>query len=341
MAKSVKLADIAEKVGVSVVTVSKALSGQKGVSEQMREKIIKLADELGYKQPSASVKETSEGSGYNIGILIHEKHFSKYNSFYLQMYQMLSARISDMQSYSMLEVITYNMEDELILSNMLREKRVSSLILLGEFSKEYCAFLKKNVSVPTVYLDFNDENQEMQSVISDSFYGSYYLTNYLFEKGHTDIAFVGSLLQTASITDRYLGYLKAMMEHGITPGKDRIIEDRDKDTGIIFEAHKFKLPSKMPTAFVCNCDLTAGELIKKLEEKGYNVPDDISVVGYDNFIFPGVCDVKITTYEVDMKQMVDRTISIVESLLQGKTVDQHVHIVTGHIVEKESVKSIK
>jgi LacI family transcriptional regulator/LacI family purine nucleotide synthesis repressor len=96
MAKSVKLADIAEKVGVSVVTVSKALSGQKGVSEQMREKIIKLADELGYKQPSASVKETSEGSGYNIGILIHEKHFSKYNSFYLQMYQMLSARISDM-----------------------------------------------------------------------------------------------------------------------------------------------------------------------------------------------------------------------------------------------------
>ena len=59
MAKAVKLADIAEQLGVSTVTVSKALSGQKGVSEAMREKIKQLADELGYKQPSAVKKEKS------------------------------------------------------------------------------------------------------------------------------------------------------------------------------------------------------------------------------------------------------------------------------------------
>ena len=57
MAKAVKLADIAKEFGVSTVTVSKALSGQKGVSEEMREKIVNLADELGYKQPSAAKKE--------------------------------------------------------------------------------------------------------------------------------------------------------------------------------------------------------------------------------------------------------------------------------------------
>ena len=66
MAKAVKLADIAEQLGVSTVTVSKALSGQKGVSEAMREKIKQLADELGYKQPSAAKKEKSAKS-YNIG----------------------------------------------------------------------------------------------------------------------------------------------------------------------------------------------------------------------------------------------------------------------------------
>ena len=59
MAKAVKLADIAQQVGVSAVTVSKALSGQKGVSEEMRQRIQKLADELGYKQPSALHKEKS------------------------------------------------------------------------------------------------------------------------------------------------------------------------------------------------------------------------------------------------------------------------------------------
>lgn len=71
MAKAVKLADIAEQLGVSTVTVSKALSGQKGVSEAMREKIKQLADELGYKQPSAVKKEKSVKS-YNIGVLVSE-----------------------------------------------------------------------------------------------------------------------------------------------------------------------------------------------------------------------------------------------------------------------------
>ena len=69
MAKAVKLADIAEQVGVSTVTVSKALSGQKGVSEEMREKIKNLAEELGYRSPSETKRQSAEKQ-YNIGVLI-------------------------------------------------------------------------------------------------------------------------------------------------------------------------------------------------------------------------------------------------------------------------------
>ena len=72
MAKAIKLADIAERVGVSTVTVSKALSGQKGVSEEVREKIRSIAEELGYQQPSAARKSQNQKS-YNIGILISER----------------------------------------------------------------------------------------------------------------------------------------------------------------------------------------------------------------------------------------------------------------------------
>lgn len=85
MAKAVKLADIAGQLGVSTVTVSKALSGQKGVSEELREKIKTLADEMGYKQPSARRREHAVKS-YNIGVLIAEHWLDKYDSFYLQMY---------------------------------------------------------------------------------------------------------------------------------------------------------------------------------------------------------------------------------------------------------------
>lgn len=82
MAKAVKLADIAERVGVSTVTVSKALSGQKGVSEEVREKIRSIAEELGYQQPSAARKSQNQKS-YNIGILISERFLDKYESFLL------------------------------------------------------------------------------------------------------------------------------------------------------------------------------------------------------------------------------------------------------------------
>ena len=91
MAKAVKLADIAERVGVSTVTVSKALSGQKGVSEEVREKIRSIAEELGYQQPSAARKSQNQKS-YNIGILISERFLDKYESFYWQMYQAVATR---------------------------------------------------------------------------------------------------------------------------------------------------------------------------------------------------------------------------------------------------------
>ena len=88
MAKAVRLADIAKEVGVSTVTVSKALSGQKGVSEQMRERIRKLAEELGYRQPSAARLENAiRRSSYQIGVLVEESYLEKYDSFYWQMYQ--------------------------------------------------------------------------------------------------------------------------------------------------------------------------------------------------------------------------------------------------------------
>ncbi len=339
MAKTVKMADIAKEVGVSVVTVSKALTGQKGVSESNRRRIMELADKMGYVQPSAGVKNETRGS--NIGIIIHDNHFSKYNSFYLQMYQMLTSELGARGDFSILEIVTQDMEKEMTLPNVLKENKIDALVIQGEFTREYCDFIKEAAEdIPVVYLDFSDESRDTVSVISDSFYGSYYLTNYLFEKGHKDIAFVGSLLKTTSITDRYLGYVKSMMEHGIQVRPDWQIDDRDNTTGIIFEPEKLPLPLELPTAFVCNCDLTAGVLIKRLEKEGYSIPDDFSVVGYDNFIFPGVCDVEITTYEVDMPVMVEKAVSYLSSLLKGEEIKRGIHIITGHLVEKDSVKAL-
>lgn len=341
MAKSIKLADIAKQCGVSSVTVSKALSGQKGVSEEMRERIVKLADELGYKQPSAKKSQTVSGKSYNIAVLIHEKYLDKYDSFYFRLYQTIASNAVSIGSFTTLEVVSKDAEKRCSLPLVLQENKADGVIIMGKFSEEYLDMLiQKPNSVPIVYLDNCDARVNMDSVISDSFYGSYYMTNYLFEMGHTKIGFMGSIMGTSSITDRYLGYIKSIMEHGQNRNDICIIEDRDCESGIMYASDVIELPKNMPTAFVCNCDLAASVLIKRLEDEGYNVPDDFSVVGYDNYLFPGLCDVAVTTYEVDMVEMVKKVLDIVISRLEGRPYKNGINIVEGRMIIRDSVKRI-
>lgn len=96
----------------------------------------------------------------------------------------------------------------------------------------------------------------------------------------------------------------------------------------------------MPTAFVCNCDLAASYLIRKLEGRGYRVPEDFSVVGFDNFLYPGLCDIGITTYEVDISEMARRAIHKIVRKISNENYTAGVFIVDGHVVIKDSVARI-
>ena len=148
------------------------------------------------------------------------------------------------------------------------------------------------------------------------------------------------MLATGSITDRYMGYLRAMMEHGCEVKPEWVIADREMEHGSIDPEKYICLPNKLPTAFVCNCDLAASYLIRKLEAHGLKVPQDISVVGYDNFIYPGMCDVGITTYEVDIKEMARRAVHTLIKKISGEDYRHRVYIVEGQLVIKESVRKL-
>jgi len=343
MAKTVKLADIGERVGVSTVTVSKALSGQKGVSEEMRAKIQAIADELGYKQPSVYRREqdaAKKNKGYNLGVLIPDYYLGKYESFYSQMYQQFAARAGSKGCFCLLELISASQEKAVDVPMMIAEKRVDGIVVIGRVSDAYLKMIKDS-DIPFVGMDFYTSDETIDSVISDSFFGAYRMTNYLIGRGHKDIGYVGTLGSTSSITDRYMGYRKAMAEHGFDVNEEWIIDDRDKENKILDAEAYLTLPTQMPTAFMCNSDQTAGYLINKLEAAGYKVPQDISVVAYDNFLPPGTCDVRITTYEVDMKEMAKRTLNMINHKIAGESYKSGTYIVGGHIVEKESVRSIK
>lgn len=339
MAKAVKLADIAERVGVSTVTVSKALSGQKGVSEEVREKIRSIAEDLGYQQPSA-VRKSQNHKNFNIGILISERFLVKYESFYWQMYQAVATRATAEECFTMLEVIGKAEEESSRMPKLVQERKVDGIIVIGKMMDAYLQHLNTEAGIPVIYLDYYNGREASDSVISNSYYGTYELTYYLYRMGHRKIAYVGTLLATESITDRYFGYQKALLELGLEQKKGWVLDDRHIETGEIDTVNMLQIPKDMPTAFVCNCDLTASFLIKKLKDNGYRVPEDISVVGFDNYLYPGLSDIQITTYEVDLKEMAKKAVYNMISKISNENYKPGIHIVEGHMVLKESVAQI-
>ncbi len=335
MGKSVKLSDIAKQLNVSTVTVSKALAGKSGVSLELRDKIKDLANEMGYKRPA--VVQT-ESQTYNIGVLVSEMYLEKNTSFYWELYQNVVTHAAKNDCFTMLEVLSLEDEKNLVISKMVREKKADGIIVIGIINKQYLTLLKENSDVPLVYLDFYYDSSSDDFIISDSFYGTYIMTNYLFEMGHRNIGFVGTVLATSSITDRYFGYTKSLLEHGVKQREDWVINDRD----LVSKYLKIDLPDEMPSAFVCNCDRTAYELMRKLVEKGYRIPEDVSVVGFDNYYTPVVTDVDValTTYEVDMKEMARMSIYIMLKRLHKDHYKSGITMVQGRVVIRDSVKKL-
>ena len=194
-----------------------------------------------------------------------------------------------------------------------------------------------------MFLDTMIADGNCDAVVSNNTLGGYRMTNYLFDMGHEKIGFVGTLLATTSIDDRYLGYFKSVMEHGKKVMEEWVIDDRDREGTVDIE-NKLALPlDNMPTAFFCNCDFTASILIKKLRENNYRVPEDISVAGFDNYLtdeYRCFADGQITTYEIDIAEMAKHAIHTILKKMENSGYTNGVFMIPGRFIEGVSVKSI-
>lgn len=333
MAKSVTLADIAAKVGVSNVAVSKALSGKPGVSDEMRARIKSVAEELGYVS-TASGKSGSIETG-NIGVVIPENYYGYTTSFYGQMYEKVVRALYNNKYYGILELLTQEDEKECNLPKVMQDEKVDGLILLGQMNEAYIAKMVGQMELPVFFLDTYIRATTFDTVISDGYYGMYMLTNYLISQGHRKIGFVGSVDVTSSITDRFWGYRRALRENGIEFEESWEIPDRRED-GKSFEKI-LDSPAGLD-AFACNSDFTAHILIQNLEAAGYRVPEDVSVVGFDNFLPVGMESEQITTYGVDMERMAETCVKSLIKKIKHKKYVEGIQIVTGRMVLKKTVR---
>ncbi|MBQ7850737.1 MAG: LacI family DNA-binding transcriptional regulator [Clostridia bacterium] len=329
---AVTMRDLGKRLGVSAVTVSKALAGKSGVSEEMRQKIVKLAAELGYVNPNTQQPKAS--SGLDVGIIIPSPFFSS-DSFYAMMYKSLVQELAENGHFGLLELVSRETQRNLILPNLLRSRKVDALVLLGQPDETYVDLLVKQ-SVPVVCMDFYNTSARVDMVIGDSAGGASALTQHLIAQGHRDIAYYGSVKATSSIMERYLGYLAAMMSNDLPVCPEYLISDRDEEGAL----QPFVMPEKRPTAIVCNSDWSARWLIDQLGQRGVRVPEDVSIVGFDDFNYVPATFPALTTYRVDQKAMCRIVVQLVSDRCAGDKKPFARITVGGECVYRDSVKPV-
>lgn len=327
MGKPVRMADIAEKLGISVVSVSKALAGKPGVSEEMRSKVVALAQELGYESVRAC-REIVDGG--NIGVLVADRFFDE-NTFYTNLYRCLVLSCGEEGLTCMLEIVPWESERKAVAPALVAGRKVDGLVILGNMEQGYLQKISAS-GLPCLLLDFYVPGGGVDCVVSDNVDGGCALTEHLLAQGLRDIGFIGSIRATSSIMDRYLGYQRALRLAGLTPREDWLLEDRGEDGRFI----PLQLPKELPQAFLCSCDEVAYNLVEALRASGKRVPEDVAVCGYDDFRFATLCQPPLTSYRVNVEQMAETAVGRLAARIRQDQDAPLTFKISGQMVVRES-----
>lgn len=328
--KEVKLEDIALAAGVSIVTVSNALKGKKGVSPAMRERILEIAKRLGYRMQAE--REPLEKASYMVGVVVAERYVKEFPSFYMDIYKWVAQEVTRKGSLTVLEIVDTEKEKEP--TEVFPGVEVNGIIAIGQLSEAFFDMLRKKTHVPLVCVDYYDVQPGMDYIVTDGYTGMQRLTEQLILKGFRRFCFVGTPQATRSIMDRYMGYCKALEKYGLCEEQRNILFDREA-SGTDYRL-EVELPGRMPEVFVCNCDKAAKLLVEKLTQAGVRVPEDVSVTGFDHYHSRLANGMFLTTYENDEKVIAQISVSTLFKRIAGRE-PGGIRLVEGNVVEGDTV----
>lgn len=331
--------DVAEKAKVSIATVSRALNNQPGCSEETRKKVIRIAQELGY-EPNEVARSLINKKTNTIGVIIPEISSLLSSEFISGIDTIAKQENSNL-------IVTYtkwnlvSTEENL---KILHEKRVDGIIFVSEvLKKEYFEYIKKN-DIPCVLLSTKSAEYPMIPYVKvDDYDASYAATHYLIKMGHKKIGLIsGSSSDPIAGNPRIDGYKKAMLENLKMPVEDRQIV---AGNGYGFDDGKDKfiqLIRQFPdlTAIFCTSDEMAIGAISAAYKLGINIPNDISIIGYDNLKISEMAIPPLTTIAQPLVEMAKRATEILFKLINNKNTDVHSIVMPHQIIERESVKKV-
>lgn len=333
--KKVSMQDIANRLNITKMSVSKALSDNGGVSEKLRSEVVSTATELGYDFTKA--RQTVFVKKYNFAFFVQKKYFDVGEDFYNKIYCHLSDRCVLSGSTLTVFVIYPDYEENLKLPDSFNPDRYDGFFIGGQISKEYFCLLK-TFSKPIIAIDFYFDEMLCDCVLSDNFYMGYSATNYLIKNGHTNIMFLCPQPKSSSVQDRFYGYRKALEEHNIPYKKENLFSNFDNVMALHTE--NITLPQIMPTAIVCHCDMAAYYIITTLGANGYKSPENVSLISFDDTAIAQKVEPKLTTFNIDKAAFAINSLEQMYNRLASPTRAFRRTYVPVNLVVRDSVKTI-
>jgi len=297
---SVTLREVAESAGVSIGTASQALNNRPGVAQETRLRVLEAATALGY--PVKTLGLPQETPIAVVGLLLKHDADDRepVNHFYAYVQSGVEAECRERGlhlMYSNIEVDAQNRPVQWPI--MLSEARIDGLLLCGTFIETALDAMRRQRSIPIVMLDaYTTGAQVCDRVLTDNFSGALAATRYLIGNGHRCIGLIGSTAEAyPSIRERREGYLEALRRAGIP---DSFIEDSPIGRAPGYEA-TLRLLQRAPVItaiFACNDDTALG-VLKAARDLGRRVPEDLSVMGFDDLVLIHDVSPALTTMHVD------------------------------------------
>ncbi|WP_277669027.1 LacI family DNA-binding transcriptional regulator [Caproiciproducens galactitolivorans] len=334
----VSIKEVAERCGVSVATVSKALNGHRDIGESTRERVRKAAAEMGYT-PNSAARSLKTNRSYNIGVLFvdetqrgltHEYFSTVLESFKVESEKrgyditFINRNIGG-KATSYLEHCLYRRMDGVVVASVdFNDPQVIELV---------------NSKLPIVTIDHIFNNRT--AIISDNIRGVRDLVTYLYKKGHRRIAFIHGE-NTAVTENRLTSFYKTCSELGIEVPDSYVKEARYHDAAATARctAELLALPRR-PTCIMFPDDFSYIGGMNVILEAGLSIPDDISVVGYDGIWLSQILSPRLTTLKQDTSALGRAAAEqLVNQIERPRTTLPERIIIPGKLLEGRSVRQL-
>lgn len=300
----VGIKDVAKRAGVSVGAVSLALNNKKGVSEETRERIIAIAEEMKYKHSFRVTKTTSEKT-YKIRLIVVARNMVVSQNAQTQPF--FSTLINNILSLSnhksiLISLSTVNHEEFLSYMNRLdSESEIDGVILLSTDLEENDLIKTVNsIKFPTVLLDSSHNLLDLNQIGINNEQGASLVADFIYDKGYKKIGYAMSNSRINNFKQRQIAFTNRLKYHNKTVSKDFIYNFSPNSLDLNDEVkNQILSTNSLPDVIFCENDSIAISLIKTLNSLNYNIPEDVSIIGFDDIPEATIISPELTTISVD------------------------------------------